>query len=686
MLKLFNSLFFTSIILVDSNSQWRTDIDWPEFLYRKPNIFHLQNLLHENKPRLHCSELNYLIITIEISLLHLETTHQLYSLAYQYYLNEKTFLGLFNSLKVKYEKFLVLFLNDLQFTRKQRAIELDLNLRKERLVSLRDVRFQSIQDVKLNDLRQDEIDRQVKEEMEKNKVPALLKAAKQAKQLIRNVNDKVREMRYAQDTAMNEEEMKIANRIKEKNKDGLGNRPQAIKSLALTSGTKELEYFEKQNAHLKSRGLPYYERMEKSLGNQVYLWSQLTYESNDFLTDIVLSSKDSDSEYYKDILQLNHKKRDKFDSITSEDLTMFIYFKKSSHSQGIKKIELSFTEEEESRLIVEGYTKIEPNLSVFGMPEVNLWLEMVSKKAKNEKTSTDALITEIRKVRELLSERPADKNLKELLIRLNEKLKVAYETEMNNEVANPLAVAIDLMSLNEVDMDIWMTIFEKVDVEKRGKVNMEEIYNFFEVIPTDFTKEIFVSVDAIDDIGLIEFGDFMRAIGTYCFFGKEEIVKFIYVFIDRERKGYILFSTFNDFIEKLHPYEKLRARRAIKQMQLHPKKLKMDSKISYEDLRKYNNEFPALFFPAFAWQDTLRNKTLGVDWWFEKLTLYSQVRKKILKAGQNAEEVIELEIDRFKEEENRKDRIAKRAVDIKNEGSEIRRAILKAKQFLDEVS
>jgi hypothetical protein len=99
---------------------------------------------------------------------------------------------------------------------------------------------------------------------------------------------------------------------------------------------------------------------------------------------------------------LNHKKKDKFDSITSDDLTMFVYFKKSSHSQGIKKIELSFTEEEEARLIVEGYTKIEPNLSVFGMPEVNLWLEMVSKKAKNEKTFTDALITEIRKVRVLV--------------------------------------------------------------------------------------------------------------------------------------------------------------------------------------------------------------------------------------------------------------------------------------------
>ncbi len=161
-------------------------------------------------------------------------------------------------------------------------------------------------------------------------------------------------------------------------------------------------------------------------------------------------------------------------------------------------------------------------------------------------------------MRELLSEHPKDKNLQELLKRLNEKLEVAYKKEESNEVTNPLAVAIDLMSINEDDMEKWLRIFERVDVERRGKINLEEFYTWIEMTPTDFNTEVFVSVDAIDDLGFIEFGDFMRAVGTYCFFGKDEILKFIYVFIDRERKGYCFFSTFRQFIDKLHPYDKMR--------------------------------------------------------------------------------------------------------------------------------
>ncbi len=38
-------------------------------------------------------------------------------------------------------------------------------------------------------------------------------------------------------------------------------------------------------------------------------------------------------------------------------------------------------------------------------------------------------------------------------------------------------------------------------------------------------QEIFYTLDALDDNEEIEFGDFMRAIGTYCFFGKEEILR-----------------------------------------------------------------------------------------------------------------------------------------------------------------
>ncbi len=58
----------------------------------------------------------------------------------------------------------------------------------------------------------------------------------------------------------------------------------------------------------------------------------------------------------------------------------------------------------------------------------------------------------------------------------------------------------------------------------------------------------------------------------------------------------------------------------------------------------------------------------------------------MLKEGHNTEEIIQVELDRFKADDERKERMAKREIEIKNEASEVRRVILKAKQFIDEVS
>lgn len=57
-----------------------------------------------------------------------------------------------------------------------------------------------------------------------------------------------------------------------------------------------------------------------------------------------------------------------------------------------------------------------------------------------------------------------------------------------------------------------------------------------------------------------------------------------------------------------------------------------------------------------------------------------------MKEGENTEEVMKIEIDRYKAEEERKDRMAKREIEIRNESSEIRKTLLRAKQFLDEVA
>ena len=54
--------------------------------------------------------------------------------------------------------------------------------------------------------------------------------------------------------------------------------------------------------------------------------------------------------------------------------------------------------------------------------------------------------------------------------------------------------------------------------------------------------------------------------------------------------------------------------------------------------------------------------------------------------GTKVDEMAELEMKRFVEDQAREKRMAQRDIDIKNEPSAIRKAILEAQQFLDEVS
>ncbi len=111
-----------------------------------------------------------------------------------------------------------------------------------------------------------------------------------------------------------------------------------------------------------------------------------------------------------------------------------------------------------------------------------------------------------------------------------------------------------------------------------------------------------------------------------------------------------------------------------------------DYQITFEEFHRWNGEYPALYLPVFLIQDALRQKTLGVDWWFSKLSKYQNVRTKMVREGDNTDDLVAIEIQRFKDDETKKVRMQQRDFDIKNEQSEVRKTILQARQFLDEVT
>ena len=95
-------------------------------------------------------------------------------------------------------------------------------------------------------------------------------------------------MRFQNDIEMDEEEQKMARNLREKSKEGVGCRPEAIRDIKLTVGSTEADFFQRQNDHLQSKGLPFFRRMQRSIGNQIYIWTQTTKDSSAFITHFEL--------------------------------------------------------------------------------------------------------------------------------------------------------------------------------------------------------------------------------------------------------------------------------------------------------------------------------------------------------------------------------------------------------------
>lgn len=589
---------------------------------------------------------------------------------------ELLFLQDFLAHQPTYRQYVNIFIQELQVSRRQRALDLDLDVRKANLETFRDARLQSLQLIKQQQLAEELEAQRILEEKLKNRSSTLKKTFKGAIKASRDVKKALNGM-IKVDHEMNEEEKRMAKTIRERNKEGLGSRPECIKSLYLTYNTGEYTYFQKQNDHLKSKGLPYFKPMARSIGNQIYLWTASTYDDSTFITDVWLSHKSPESEY-KHIFP-NKRAFDEVLTHDASDLEIFVKRDKSK-TKGLHALYLAYTEKDESDFIINGFQRLEPNLEVFGLPNMTLWMETQEKAKISQLTNTNALIAEITKVRHLLSEQPTNRNLQSLLERLNGRLAEAHAKEVANQVTDPLAYAIELMALDQIDLDALVKIFTKIDSKKNGVLTMEQVMVFLGQPMTPLAREIFTSVDALDGKGYIEFGDFIRAVGTYAFFGKEEVLRFIYIFADTDRTGSIGSSEFVSLIETINPHEKVRTRRAMKEMNLTP-----HTTVNFEDFRMLNEQFPSLFLPAFLLQNAMRERIMGVDWWFQKLSKYKEVRAKMASEGKYAEEAVAVELERFTNEQDRQKRMNERAKQIEGETNDLRKVVLQARQFWDDV-
>lgn len=80
---------------------------------------------------------------------------------------------------------------------------------------------------------------------------------------------------------------------------------------------------------------------------------------------------------------------------------------------------------------------------------------------------------------------------------------------------------------------------------------MDEFYNLVDTTPSIFGDHIFEMCDVDTSEGL-DFSEFVTAIMTYCFFGKNDILKFCFYIFDKDKNGFIEDDELQDLVAILH--------------------------------------------------------------------------------------------------------------------------------------
>jgi hypothetical protein len=92
----------------------------------------------------------------------------------------------------------------------------------------------------------------------------------------------------------------------------------------------------------------------------------------------------------------------------------------------------------------------------------------------------------------------------------------------------------------------------------------------------------------------------------YCFFGSEELLKNLFVFADKEGRGYITAKQFTKLVNDLH-----KGNNSMSRNWMLSKAPSQSYRMTYQDFASNNINYPKLVFPVYQFQASLRRNSLG---------------------------------------------------------------------------
>ena len=272
-----------------------------------------------------------------------------------------------------------------------------------------------------------------------------------------------------------------------------------------------------------------------------------------------------------------------------------------------------------------------------------------------------------------------------------------HEDESRENLDNPIKYTMEFLALTPAELELLITYFSEMDLDKDGFITMDDFCDYIGEPMSKFVEHVFVLTDAPDEYKRLDFGECIKALSTFAMLYGNEVLRLLFAMYDPEGSGYITKEMVIDMLSVLHPRERGRTIRTLKEFDL-PKVSLVDDKpnssklthsiiqngkITFEMIEHFDIQYPNMFYPAKRIQDSIRGKIFGLPWWEAKLRKYMLIKEK-LRSVQITSQSVDSGVMKKEERKVMKgERKKKRISEARESKSQFVRALFIAKNVAD---
>ena len=185
----------------------------------------------------------------------------------------------------------------------------------------------------------------------------------------------------------------------------------------------------------------------------------------------------------------------------------------------------------------------------------------------------------------------------------------------------PLLKMMRFVGINETQAARFLKLFEQVDKDHSGTIDIQEFFGFFKMPVTDFAKASFRVMDfektGDDDHGdgELSYAEFFASLYNYASLTDTSLLKFTFDVIDADGSGEVSKSELFDMVRMMYMDKSGKdVQRTVSQL-MNVLDSDHDGDITFAEFQRAHRKVGTLIYPAYQMQRGLRERCLTQKFW-----------------------------------------------------------------------